>query len=209
MKKFLFVIILTAVSVAAQAQYATEPIAKRAGSTIKMDGQKLSKAECEHLLADIDGEDYSADWAKARGWRAAGISMISAGAGIAAVGAGTFLVGALTSMVGAAVGATTGAIVGSIGGQESAQETASTAAQNGADAGRPYMTAGLIMTAVGAAINIAGIPITAVNCTKMSKLVDKYNESHLPVEEPLPEPAPEVLLSFGATRNGIGLSLRF
>lgn len=209
MKKFLFVFILLAVSVAAQAQYATETIAKRAGCTIKMDGQKLSKAECEQLLSDINGEDYSADWAKARGWRAAGISMISAGAGIAAVGVTTFLIGALTSMVGATVGATAGAVVGSVGGQETAQETASSAAQNGAQAGKPYMTAGLIITAVGAGVHIAGIPITVVNCTKMSKLVDKYNESLLPIEEPIPEPAPELLLSFGATPSGIGLSLSF
>lgn len=208
MKKFLFVFILMAVSVAAQAQYATQPVAGRAGGTIKYDGKRLSQEECNMLLADIDGVDYTADWAKARGWRTAGVSMIAGGAGIAAVGLGTFLVGALTSMMGAVIGGAAGAVVGGVaGGQDGAQSTASDAAQKGAEAGKPYMTAGLIITAVGAAVNIAGIPITAVNCTKMSKIVDKYNESLLPVEEPIPEPVAQ--LGFGLTRNGIGLTLSF
>lgn len=206
MKKFLFAIILMAVSVVAQAQYAPSPVAGRAGGTIKYDGKKLTKAEAEMLMADIDGENYTADWAKARGWRTAGISMIAGGGAIAAGGAVTVLIGALTSALGATVGAVAGATVGSIGGEEQAQQSASEAAQKGADAGKPIINGGLIAMGLGLATHIAGIPITVVNCTKMSKLVDMYNEANEPSE---PKESGEVLLSFGTTRNGVGLCISF
>ncbi len=159
-------------------------------------------------MSNIDGEDYSAQWAKARGWRTAGISMIAGGGAIAAGGAITVLIGALTSALGATVGAVAGATVGSIGGEEQAQQSASEAAQKGADAGKPIINGGLIAMGLGFAAHIAGIPLTVVNSVKMSKLVDKYNES-LPATMPETEPAPEMELSFGATRNGVGLCLTF
>ena len=206
MKKFLFAIILMAVSVAAQAQYAPSPVAGRSGSTIKYDGKKLTKAEAEMLMADIDGENYTADWAKARGWRTAGISMIAGGGAIAAGGAVTVLIGALTSALGATVGAVAGATVGSIGGEEQAQQSASEAAQKGADAGKPIINGGLIAMGLGLATHIAGIPLTVVNSVRMSKLVDMYNEANEPSES---KESGEVLLSFGTTRNGVGLCISF
>lgn len=211
MRKLLFVLILAAVSFAAQAQYATVPAAKRVGCRIKLDDQKLTPAQSALLMSDIAGEDYSPDWCKARGWRAAGISMISGGAVLAVGGAVTAMVGLLTSALGAGIGAATGAIVGSIGGEEAAQEAGSQGAQQGAEAGVPITTAGLIIMGVGTGIHIAGVPITVVNSVKMSRLVDKYNESVLPNPELIPdeEPVPEVQLSLAGTRNGIGLCINF
>lgn len=211
MRKFLALIILLAVSATAQAQYATVPIASRAGCRIKLDNEKLTPAQSAILMQDVGGEDMSAQWKNARGWRTAGISMIAGGGGLAVVGAGTALLGAMISMTGAAVGATAGAVAGSIGGKDTAQQTASSAAQKGADAGKPYMTAGLIIAAVGIGVQIAGIPITVVNSTRMSRLIDRYNDSVLPSPELLPESelAPEVQLSFCATGNGVGITLNF
>lgn len=206
MKKFFTVLVLLVVAVSAHAQYATPALAERKGCTIKIDGEKLSHQEANLLMSNIDGEDYSAQWAKARGWRTAGISMIAGGGAIAAGGAITVLIGALTSALGATVGAVAGATVGSIGGEEQAQQSASEAAQKGADAGKPIINGGLIAMGLGFAAHIAGIPLIVVNSVKMSKLVDKYNES-LPAAEP--QPVPEMELSFGATRNGIGLCLSF
>lgn len=208
MKKIASVIILLVVAVSAYAQYATPALAERKGCTIKIGDQKLSKTEADILMSNIDGEDYSADWAKARGWRTAGISMIVGGGAIAAGGAMAVLIGALTSALGATVGAVAGATVGSIGGEEQAQQSASEAAQKGADAGKPIINGGIIAMGLGLATHIAGIPLTVVNSVKMSKLVDKYNES-LPATMPETEPAPEMELSFGATRNGVGLCLTF
>lgn len=204
MKKILALIIMLAASVSAYAQYVNPALAERRGCTIKIDGEKLSHQEANLLMSNIDGEDYSAQWANARGWRTAGISMIAGGGAIAAGGAMAVLIGALTSALGATVGAVAGATVGSIGGEEQAQQSASEAAQKGADAGKPIINGGLIAMGLGLATHIAGIPLTVVNSVKMSKLVDKYNESL-----PEPQPAPEMELSFGTTQNGIGLCLTF
>ena len=204
MKKIITVLVLLAAAVSAYAQYATPALAERKGCTIKIDGEKLSHQEANLLMADIDGEDYSAQWARARGWRTAGISMIAGGGAIAAGGAMTVLIGALTSALGATIGGATGAIVGSIGGEEQAQQSASEAAQKGADAGKPIITGGLIAMGLGLGVHIAGIPLTVVNSVKMSKLVDRYNESL-----PEPEPAPQMELSFGPTISGVGLRLSF
>ena len=196
MKKIFSILVFLAMAVSAYAQYATPALAERKGCTIKIDGEKLSNHEAELLMSNIGGEDYSAQWAKARGWRTAGISMIAGGGAIAAGGAVTVLIGALTSALGATVGAVAGATVGSIGGEEQAQQSASEAAQKGADAGKPIINGGLI----------AGIPLTVVNSVRMSKLVDKYNEANEPSES---KESGEVLLSFGATRNGVGLCISF
>lgn len=185
---------LLTLSVAAQAQYADAGMAKRMGARIKVDSLKLSRAQSLELMADIDGEDYSKEWKEARGWRSAGIAMISGGAVVAAGGAVTTMVGLMTSALGAGIGGAAGAVAGSIGGRDSAQEAGSQGAQAGAQAGKPIITAGLITTFVGLGIHIAGIPITAVSCTKMSRLVDKYNAAQMSME---------------LTPGGVGLCLKF
>ena len=194
MKKILILLTFLTVSVTAMAQYV--PAAKRSGGTVKLDGSRLKPKECLELFADIDGEDYTAEWTKARGWRAGGIAMISAGAGVMAIGGGLTLVGLMASML----GATIGGAVGAIGGQDGAQA----GANQGAKAGEPYIVAGLVVGGVGLATHIAGIPVTAVSCTKMSRLIDKYNDSQMPAAE-----EKDIQLSFGFTQHGVGLSMTF
>ena len=203
MKKLLAILVFITACVSLNAQYATPQIAKRAGCTIKLDGEKLSREDAVELLRDIDGEDYSAEWCNARGWRTAGIVMMSAGGAVAVAGASTALTGVLVSIFGAAVGGVTGAIVGSVGGSESAQKTGSEAAESGAKAGVPLINTGLVIGAVGAVVAIAGIPITVVNCKRMTGIVDKYNSAQAE------DAAPAAELTFGPTSNGVGLSLRF
>ena len=196
--------VLLVATVSAYAQYANPALAERKGCNIKIDGQKLSQQEANILMSNIDGEDYSGEWARARGWRTAGISMIAGGGAIAAGGAMTVLIGALTSALGATMGAVAGATVGSIGGEEQANQSASEAAQKGADAGKPIRTGGLKAMHLGLCVLLGGSTATVVNSVKMSKLVDRYNESL-----PEPEPAPQMELSFGPTCNGVGLRLSF
>lgn len=203
MKKLLAILVFITACVSLNAQYATPQVAKRAGCTIKLDGEKLSREDAVELLRDIDGEDYSAEWCNASGWRTAGIVMMSAGGAVAVAGAATALTGALVSIFGAAVGGATGAIVGSVGGSESAQKTGSEAAESGAKAGVPLINTGLVIGAVGTAAAIAGIPITVVNCKRMTGIVDKYNAAQAE------DAAPAAELTFGPTSNGVGLSLRF
>ena len=136
MKKFVLALVtLIAASAVMHAQYASPQFAHRSGSTIKLDNEKLSQDEAVELVSNINGTDYSEDWCKARGWRTAGIVMMSAGGGVAVGGLATALLGALVSVFGATAGATVGAAAGSVGGEESAQKTGQEAAQKGAQAG--------------------------------------------------------------------------
>ena len=204
MKKLLAILVFITACVSLNAQYATPQIAKRAGCTIKLDGEKLSREEAVELLRNIDGQDYSAEWCNARGWRTAGIVMMSAGGAVALCGIVTAGAGALVSAAGAVAGGVTGAIVGSMGGgSDSAQKTGSEAAESGAKAGVPLINTGLVIGAVGTAAAIAGIPITVVNCKRMTGIVDKYNSAQAESAAPAAE------LTFGPTCNGVGLSLRF
>jgi len=196
MKKILAIIGLFLLTVCAYAQYVPEHVAKRSGCTIKLDGQKLSPAQALELVSDIDGEDYSAQWKKARGWRTGGIVMVSVG-GVAFAGGTTFF---LAGVMITATGAIVGGAVGAIGGQDSANS----AANKGAKAGVPYMIGGLSAAAVGVALLGGGIPLIVVNCKKMDKIVGQYNEMYVPAPE-----TTDVEFTFGGTPNGIGLCLNF
>ena len=112
MKKIFSILVFLAMAVSAYAQYATPALAERKGCTIKIDGEKLSNHEAELLMSNIGGEDYSAQWAKARGWRTAGISMIAGGGAIAA----------LSGAFGAALAAMVGSLTLGKKGYEDAQE---------------------------------------------------------------------------------------
>lgn len=208
MKKLIVSIILMFLACGAYAQIAdttvisTETIGvlKRAGGGMKVDKVRLSREERQILLSDIGGIDYNADWNKAKGWRAAGISMIAGGSAVAVVGLGYFMGAAVAGMLGIVIGAGTAAVVtGAVGGDSNAaaQETSN----NVSNEVSPHIAAGLIILTVGAGTAAAGIPITIVNCKRLSNIVDEYNAIH--------NPAPEASLSFGPTRNGIGLALNF
>lgn len=195
MKRLMVVFALLLVSLAASAQYAEGGALRRSGATIRVDDQKLTAFERDALLNEIGGADLVEAWSKARGGRTAGIWLTAGGGTLAAAGLVTTLVGGMASVGGALVGATAGALVGSVGGN--ASETASQAASKGAEAGVPIMTAGTIIMVAGAASLAAGIPILIVNNNRLNGIVDNCNQARA------------AQLSFAATSNGIGLTLRF
>lgn len=203
MKKWIVTFALMLLAWGASAQIADTTyvsMLKRTGARMKLDGVRLSKVEQQQLLSDIGGVDYNDAWNKARGWRTAGISMMAAGSAVALFGAGYTMVYSLAGLFGIVIGAGTAAVVtGAVGGDSDA--AAQGAADNVSAEIGPHITGGLITTFVGAGTAIAGIPITVVNCRKMSKIVDEYNNIH--------NPAPAAELTFGPTRNGVGLALNF
>ena len=198
MKRLFLILVLLAVAVSASGQYVQGPL-KRVGGTLKSPSGKLTKEELAQVLQDIDGQDCTAEWKKAKGWRGAGVGLIAGGSVMGVGGLGLFMVGALTSAVGGAVGATAGAVAGSIGGKESSQSAAQQGAQQGVSAGKGLMTAGVIVTGVGVACTLAGIPLVIVNCTRMSHLADRYNASH----------GEEGTLEVSLVPGGVGLTYSF
>ena len=199
MKKWIVTFALMLLAWGASAQIADTSyvsVLKRTGARMKLDGVRLSRVEQQQLLSDIGGVDYNDAWNKARGWRTAGISMMAGGSAVALFGAGYAMVYALAGVLGIIIVAP----VAAIGGEDSAQEAADDISNQMA----PHITGGLITCFIGTGTAIAGIPITVVNCRKMSKIVDEYNDIYNPAPA-----APEATLTFGPTRSGIGLALNF
>lgn len=183
MRRFLLSLTLVLLSSVAWGQYL-----QRAGTKLKLDGEKLSPEAQTALLADIGGIDCNAAWNKAKTGRNAGMGLIIGGGVAALGGSATFLLGATTSVFGAAIGG----IAGSIGGQETAQQ----AANEGAKAGEPYMTAGLVSAGLGLAALGVGIPMTIINSKKLGGIVDSYNSAK-----------PSAQLTLGPTASGFGLTV--
>lgn len=191
MRRFIVATILMFLSLGAWAQYAGTGTIKRAGTHIKMDGERLSPEAQTALLADIGGMDYNSSWDWAKRGRNAGLGLVIGGGVVTLGGSVVTLLGLTTSVIGAAVGGT----VGSIGGQESAQQ----AAQEGAKAGNSLTIGGLITTGAGIAATVIGIPMIVRNNRTLNEIVNTYNNGGQPL----------VQLSFGPTGNGIGLALVF
>ena len=187
MKRIVSLLVLLFLCVAAQAQFADGPYVRRGGH-LKGTNGKLSKAETAAVLSQLGGEDMTAKWNQANGWRKAGIWMMAGGSATAVGGAVLFLVGATVSIIGGATGAVVGGMVGG-------EEGASQGADQGVQAGEPYMTAGAIVTVAGLATATAGIPILIVNCSKMNGIVRTCNDT--------------VQLSLASGPNGMGLRLSF
>jgi len=189
MKRFLLLsLLLTLTGLMAQAQYI-----KRAGCSIKMDGEKLSREQTDLLLSDIGGEDLRNDWKTAKGWRTAGIALTATGGTAIVAGAGTVMIGALTSALGATAGAIAGGTAGAISGDKDAsQKAANDAAKQGAQAGTPIMNGGLACMIAGTVALAAGIPLIVVNCKRMNGIVKRHNE-----------------LIIGPAQEGVGVAMRF
>ena len=199
MKHWTLTFLLIFVSLGAWAQYSVPNAEfKRAGGTIKMDGEKLSKDACNELLLNAGGEDLYKQWKKAKGNRTTGIVLTSVGGTLAVGGLATAFLGGIVSVLGAAAGATAGAIAGSIGGKDTASSAAQQGAESGGHAGDGLAYGGLAAAVVGTGSLAAGIPILVVNCKKMDKMVEGINDSRSVTQ-----------FGFGATGNGAGLYLRF
>lgn len=202
MKKFVLALVLLTACAAAYAQYLPIPEgqAKRIGSKIRIDGQKLTPEQQTLLLQDIDGVDYTRKWNNARLTRNWGIGLTAAGGTVAVVGAGGTLVMVLAAAFGVAIGAGAGAVVGSVGGEETASDTASEAANNIAEEMGPKIAAWMGVTGVGLVSTAVGIPLWVVGSSKMGKIVKTYNGSARHSDSGL---------YFGPTASGAGLAFVF
>lgn len=189
---FAFLVAVCCLSIAASAQYTddTQSILRRKRAGLTLDGQKLSAEEQAQLLSDIGGLDYTEQWNRYARGRRTGIALISVGAATAAAGAAVVAGTGLVYVVGLIIVAPVAGV--SDNGDEVVDDYGRSF--------RPWFTGGFIALGAGAAVAVAGIPVTVKNCRRMNGIVDRYNEEYT-------QPAAE--LAFGATGNGIGLMLRF
>ena len=200
MKKIILALILLTACAAAYGQYIPEGTAKRHGSSIRIDGQKLTPAQQNLLLSDIDGIDYTRTWKNANLTRKWGIGLTAAGGTVAVVGAGGTLVMVIATALGVVIGAGAGAVVGSVGGEETASETASQAANNVAEEMGPKIAAWSAVMGVGVVSTAVGIPLWVAGSKKMGKIVKTYNGTARHADSGL---------YFGPTASGAGLAYRF
>lgn len=176
MKHWIIALVFLALAAgSASAQYIPDGTVKRKGSGMKVDGQKLNWDQQAYILSDINGQDRTADWIKARKVRGWGIGLTTGGATVTVVGAGATMVMVLATALGVAFGAGVGAMAGSVGGEEQAQESANEAAQQVADEMTPKINACLAVTGVGLVTTVVGIPMWVSGTKKMNKIVKAYN----------------------------------
>ena len=146
---------------------------------MKIDGQKLTKEQQAFILQDIDGQDFTREWEKARKGRAWGMGL-TIGGSVATVGGGVAILGgAIIEALVVAIAAGTGAVVGSIGGEEAAADTANEAATNAAEGFESYYAACGAVMGAGIVSTAAGIPLLTINCRKMNKIVKRYNNQNV------------------------------
>lgn len=189
MKKTFMILALLLLSVgAAWAQYAGT--VGRTGTTITVNGEKLTPEKQAALLADVNGTDYNPAWQKAKAGRNTGMWLTIGGGVVILGGSVASLMGVTASLAGASIGA----IVGSIGGEQGAQQ----GAQSGATAGKPLATGGLIAAGAGVVAMAVGIPTLVSNNRSLNGIVDKCNTGRTGAQ-----------LSLVPTGNGLGLVLEF
>ena len=108
MKRLFLTCFLLLVSVALWGQYAG--VAKRSGTHIKLDGERLTPEQQVALLSDIGGVDYNEPWTRAAKLRNTGLGLTIGGSVVSVAGLATTFIGAVASAFGAAIGAAAGGI---------------------------------------------------------------------------------------------------
>ena len=204
MKKFLLILALATVSVAAHAQFAgsvPEGALKRKGSVMKTldktNKVKLTPEQVAYVLHDIDGVDYNDEWNQLNRTRKKGVGLIVGGSIAAGTGALVFVGAAVVEVLVFVLGAPLASM------DESGESMEEFKANLEKEFAPWYIGSGLV-TGAGAACAIAGIPTTVSSCKKMNAIVNRYNETRTPEAS-----LPEVTLNFGRTANGVGLTLNF
>ena len=194
--RFLLTAICMFVSLAAFAQFNDSEfngVLERYRAGMKMDGTVLNADEQALILANVDGVDRTAEWAKYKKNRAIGKGLIIGGSSAAAAGAVVF-VG--TGVVWVLVAALGGGIAAAAGGD--GQE----AVDNISKQFEPWFIGSGAVTIAGAGAAIAGIPMVVVNNRKMNGIVNDWNNANGHGTE-------DVSLNFGAAPSGIGFTLNF
>ncbi len=182
MKRIFFILILTAMTVAASAQYNMSSELLKKGGKLYQDGEKLSSEQITQILSPLqngNGVSYDVLWGKARNMRTTGVVLTSAGSAAFVAGPVIFIVG-LAKVLGSGIGS---GIAGDPDGV----------------VGEGDVTAGLVITGAGVAMLGSGIPLWCVGGKRMKNIVSDYNG----------QSTPEVSLAFGPCPNGLGLSLNF
>lgn len=204
MKKFLLILALATVSVAAHAQFAgsvPEGALKRKGSVMKTldktNKVKLTPEQVAYVLHDIDGVDYNDEWNQLNRTRKKGVGLIVGGSIAAGTGALVFVGAAVVEVLVFVLGAPLASM------DESGESMEEFKAKLEKEFAPWYIGSGLV-TGAGAACAIAGIPTTVSSCKKMNAIVNRYNETRTPEAS-----LPEVTLNFGRTANGVGFTLNF
>jgi hypothetical protein len=211
MKRWIITLLFLALSVgSATAQYIPGGTVKRRGCGMKVDKQKLSWEQQAYILSDIDGQDCTKAWIKARRTRGWGIGLTAGGATVTVVGAGATVVMGLATALGVAFGAGAGALAGSIGGEQQAQESANEAANQVAEDMKPILDACVAVTAAGFVTTVVGIPMWIAGTSRMNKIVKAYNNSHLAFE-PEVQFGPSFAYSpaLHTVAPGVGLTVNF
>lgn len=204
MKKFLLILALATVSVAAHAQFAgpvPEGALKRKGSVMKTldktNKVKLTPEQVAYVLHDIDGVDYNDEWNELNRNRKKGAGLIAGGSIAAGVGAGVFCMAGIVHILVFIIGAPVASL-------DDSGESMETFQKNLEKEFAPWYIGSGIVAGAGTVCLIAGIPTTVKNGKKMNAIVNRYNETRTPEAS-----LPEVTLNFGRTANGVGFTLNF
>ena len=211
MKRIVVVFLCLMAWTGASAQFVPDGVLKRHGSSLKIDGVRLTDVEQELVLSDIEGKDYVEVWNNYSLRRKAAIKDTIKGS-VDLVGSAALLYGGvwLFKMTGASILLTifVSALAGG-GDPESQQEP-------NIDVGRTKLVLGSIaaldLAVVGGGIYFAskgisylagGVTSLIISGVRMNDIVKRYNYSRLPNDNTIGE------LSLGPTNNGFGLRLTF
>ena len=166
-------------------------VLKRHRKGLKLDGVKLTAEEQEAILKDIGGVDYNDQWAEYVSRRKLGAALTGAGCGVAALGATVFAGTGLVYVVGLIFVAP----ASSIG--DNGEKTLDDYRKEF----DPWFVGSGIVTAAGATMFVAGLPMLISNNRKLKKITDEYNR--------IEREKAGVQLAFASTPNGLGLVLTF
>lgn len=196
MKRTLITIALMLFSIAAFAQFNDTEfngILERHHGGMRMDGTDLTPDEMAVILSDVAGVDRTNEWYSYKRKRALGEGLIIGGTATAATGAVVFVGTGVVWIVVAALG---GGLAAALGGD--GQE----AVDNISEQFAPWFIGSGIVTGVGAAAAVAGIPILVINNKKLNGIVNDWNAANS-------VSGTEVSLNFGAAPSGVGFTLNF
>lgn len=159
----------------------------RAGGTLKTAAGKLTAEQRDSVLFATGGDELVGQWQSLDKTRRTGNGLIIGGSSLAAAGVVTYLGTTLVMVVGMIVVAP----VAAVGDSQSVVDDYT-------NQFKPYLTVAGIAAAAGAAVALAGIPVTVKSTRSMKRIVGACNQAAC---------APE--LSFGLAPGGVGLVYRF
>lgn len=194
MRRLFFIVVLFGFSVVAYAQWIPQGHLDKAGSHLELDGKRLSQEEQDLLLSNVNGVNYSKQWAKATVRKRLFLGEFVLGGASIAGGLSMFAVHFLPFAL--------GSIFSGARAKGDPDETKRIKAQL-REEHLPGIRYSIIPILAGSALLSTGISFHAKYNRFMNNVVDYYNGD----EERQPELGTRLLL--GPTPNGFGLALQF